>query len=99
MGGGKGARTPGISRMRRRLEELRQIIYSEKDRETESLTEKYLARCSKQVWQRKPNGNYGGGVRWRGGVDPRQFYSWGGSWEVAFLDPLFFSVFVGSNVY
>lgn len=62
--------------MGRRLGELRQIIYSEKDRETESLTERDLTRCGKQVWQRKPNGEYGGRVRWRGGVDPRQFYSW-----------------------
>lgn len=59
--------------MGRRLGELRQIIYSEKDRETESLTERDLTRCGHQMWQRKPDGDYGGGVRWRGGVDPRQF--------------------------
>lgn len=50
------------------------------------------------MWQRKPDGDYGGGVRWRGGVDPRQFIL---GWELrgGILGPIIFSVFVGSKVY
>lgn len=70
--------------------ELRQTRERQRNRVTDE-------ERPRQMWLRKPDGD----TRWKeGAVDPKILLSsWGGSWGTAFLDPLFFSVFVCSKVY